>query len=90
MLCSLGRERGYPSARGWEKNAEGREGTVQMTSGSGPNCGVGSPDARLLYGGGADEKVGAVAAGTGGLFASGGGAVRVWEKVLTRKGWDGL
>jgi actin-like ATPase involved in cell morphogenesis len=36
--------------------------------------------------------VGAVAAGPGGLLASGGGdgAVRVWEKVLARKGQDGL
>jgi len=35
---------------------------------------------------------GAVAAGPGGLLASGGGdaAGRVWEKVLTRKGGDGL
>ena len=63
-----------------------------MTSGSCTNCGAGSLDARLLYRGGADEKVGAVAAGTGGLFDSGGvdGAVWVWEKVLPRKGWDGL
>jgi hypothetical protein len=35
--------------------------------------------------------VGAVA-GPGGLLASGGGdgAVRVWEEMLSRKGWDGL
>jgi WD40 repeat protein len=79
-----------------------------MKSRSCTNCGAASPDGRLLYSGGTDEKVkvwgmltgkplhplpghsgdGAVDAGPGGLLAGGDGAVR--EKVLTRKGRDGL
>ena len=43
-----------------------------MTSRSCTDLGAASPDGRLLYSSGADEKV------------------RVWEKVLMRKGWDGL
>jgi hypothetical protein len=37
------------------------------------------------------SELGAVA-GPVGLLASGGGdgAVRVWEEMLSRKGWDGL
>lgn len=45
-----------------------------------------------LRGAGLPVDAEAVAAGQGGLLASGGGdgAVRIWENVLTRKGRDGL